>query len=247
MTKKKKTNELKIVEKNRKPYIRIKTINGKLKYYKFNPNIPIDTYREYAKNPEKKIKEYKKEWKQKLIERETKKENKIRKIKPKGTLYIKRGKPKILENTLKQGLTITTIKNIHTAGTEEYRKAYRELLKPLILDKQLLKMLATEETISKLRYRIEQKYTFNGNAEVGRENYDSIEERLGGAISIGKTTPQQGAREIIEILSNNQLFYVHNDQTSATIKKLEQKGYNYKHIQNGSVNRTDLTIIFRKG
>lgn len=246
-TKQTKKQNLKLIDRNGKTYIAIKTIGGRNKYYKYNPNIPLDAYNEYAKNPIKPIKEYKQEYKAKWLEKQNKIHKKIGTRNIKGSLRMKRRKPVVIEDSLKKGLTITTIPNVTTAGAGEFQKAYRELLKPLVLDKQLLKMLATEETISKLRYRIEQKYTFNGQIETGRGNYEGLEEKLGQATTIGTKTPREAANTVKQIMENNQLIYLHQGSGSTTISKLESNGFTYRHQANGQVNRTDLTLIFRKG
>ena len=132
------------------------------------------------------------------------------------------------------------------AGQAEFQKAYKELLKPLVLDKQLLNILAREETINKLRTRIEQKFIFKGQTEQERGVYGGIEEKLGTATTIGVKTPQIAQRQIIEILQNNTLVYLHNGGGSGLINKLNNNGFNYKHVQNGEVQTTDLMLIFRK-
>lgn len=244
---KEKDKKVTLIEKNGKIIVKVKIGKGKYKYLRYKNNIPLDAYIKYTQNPQIKLTEYKKEYRKKWADKyATKIITNIKEKKQKGIGRIKRTR-KPLEQTIEKGIGITIIKNIQTAGNTELKKAYKELLKNLVLDKELLNMIAIDDTMSKLRYRIEQKAIFNGEAELERGKYENIETKLGIATTIGQKTPRETIQDIKTMMTDNTLLYISGKGGSSLIQKLNNAGYTYKHQQDGKAGRVDLMLIFRKG
>lgn len=148
-TRKIKIQLVELDNKSRKgKYIYIKVPRQKARYYKKQEGVSVDNY----------IKAY---------------EGKIR-VKKKGVVEYKGKKPadvyveKVksrprIDSLISKGISENAeIGDLKNADRATVRKAYKDMLRPLVKDEKLLDILALEENVEKFKYRIQTKITIVG-------------------------------------------------------------------------------------
>lgn len=140
--------------------------------------------------------------------------------------------PKI-NQTLKSGLTSYTIQKISKFPQQDVPKVYKELLRPLVADEDILNLLIQDQNIQKLKHRFEYQIQVK----------DKQEQKLAQIWHIGKKT----LREVLTELNNNTEYNeLVEDDYDDFGRKIRAKGYEYQHKMTGNLHRLKMTIIFRK-
>lgn len=230
--------EIKIINLNNKTrkgtYIYLKEKNYPARYYEYKAGDIIDSYKEHyintyiLKNKKATIKQYKQAYTQ-----ATQTGQKHELINQQAYKYIEqlKNKPSV-QKAIKTGITTTIIKNAQNAGNTQLKKAKTELLEPLVLDKQLLKLLIKDENFNKLKHRLE--YQILGKGKNGEKRISATK---------FNTEPETIIEELKKTIKQNE-----ETNMSNYIKKLELNAWkNMEKGQNGQINTIDLKIIFRKG
>ena len=236
---------IKIVNLNNKSrkglYVYVKAKNKPSRYYKFNNKQGqidatknyyidkyikkinkknIDTYNNYKKAYNEKIKGIK-PYKRKRVYRQA--EQYISKIKKRGSI----------ESNIKKGIKDSVIKDIVTAKTEDITKAKKELLKDLVLDKDLLNLLISNENFNKLKNRMEYRLK-------AIDKYGNI---LIRAQAHGKTI-NQVQQELRKAIKNNKEVSSFKYRFLDYIKKLKWEGC---RTREGTIRNVQIQCIFRRG
>lgn len=200
----------KLNNKSRKGlYVYIKKKGGHGRYYKYTGKIgEFEAYKEQYKTKSRKT--------AKKYLKEIEKRPEINKI-------------------IKKGITTAEIENATKINRTTIIKKRKELLKSLILDKQILKQMSTDQNFNKLKSRLEYRIKIKdkkGNTLITANKFNqTIEETINELI---KSKPEgQTARKT---------------KTTPFADHLKQKGWNeVKTIKEGTIEKISMTIIFRKG
>lgn len=194
-------------------------------YYKkrYVDNRPIGSfkkYKGYILNKETKHKPKEKEYRSAIMY--------LRKLKKEGRL---------IEQEIRKGITETTIKDGLTAQTSDIKKAYEELFTPLVLDKDLLKLLITEENIKKLknRFKIEGQLLSVNNSQIGNVRKMNM-------------TIEEAIRELKEQIKIDE--YIDKDEyinNNSPLGRLKQKEWIVGFRETGTLKNIQLKITFTKG
>lgn len=135
---------------------------------------------------------------------------------------------------IKQGVRTSTIANPESVSTAELHERKKELFKGLVLDNKLRDLLAREENLKKLAYRLEY-----------RVDFFSGETKVVSATKFG-VTPEK----IISDLKELGAVGTEHDGTKSYefLKRLENKGFiNRSSFGTGTIDRYTVTMIFRRG
>lgn len=237
-------NIITLNNKSRKgTYLYIKEKKNKAQYYKLREGDNIDAYIQYYKDRyiNKKAKgtprQYQKEY-QKAAKKE--KSEKRTPIRRQAEQYISRIKkqPGITEIVTK-GIGTAKIKNAYQTNNAEIRKANKEMLQELVLDKRLLEILTTEENLKKLAYRIEHRITY--------QDKDGL--ILATSNKFNTTT-----NKLVQGLKDKIKKGISVDSGSGSGRKTEfsdklkiLKHTNIDERETGKVSKISIEIIFRKG
>lgn len=215
-------------------YVRIKEGNKPLKKWKLDGQTPIDVYLNYYRKRDQKprgIILYKKEI---MGEKRTTQKQAMQR-------YTKRleKQGRLISTQIKTGITKTKI-NLLTAGQKEIDKAYRELLEPLVLDKELLNLLI--QNAYKFRHRFQYETKVIGLDKETRETTD-----LAKVSETGRTIKevQETYRHVIK--QNGRIDSgTFRTQIMPFINKYNQdaKGMMWKQ---GTTKQLIATITFRRG
>jgi aspartate carbamoyltransferase regulatory subunit len=205
---------IKLVELNNKSrkgiyvYIREKGKHGR--YYKY-------------RGMEGEIREYKKQFRSKA--KGTKKRLTVQK-------YLKKTKRQIpIKASLNSGVTTAKIKDILKSSQRELHEKKKELIRPLIKDKKILNIMATEENFSKLRTRLE--YSVIGTDEKGKKVFTA---------NVWNKTPQevqQMARKQLEGRTTKFEYWEKHPELTEWKNKRTYEG--------GRIKKLNVAVTFRKG
>lgn len=219
-------------------YLYIKAPKKPGRYYKYHylegeldatTNYYNDRY--IKKKKSKSLKRYKTAYHQKTTgqkgkrTRETRQaEQYIARIKKQGTLLSK----------IKKGITTAKIQNTTTTNQGTITKAKQELLKSLVLDNKLLKIITTEENFKKLTQRLE--YTFEAKNEKGQTLIQGFKHG---------TTPEKAIQELKEALQGNQA--IKSRTRNPFTDKIQNKNWQTETKVMGNIKNIEMTITFRRG
>lgn len=227
--KKKTTYQFKTIKRKGKEteVIYAKTTGEKGKYYKFNGHpYELDAIKEYhEKGMKKGLKT--------LKERYTKATKYYTKKLPKGTdKETKKLKQKIKRKTpiqhITKGIQTITINNPTTITTTQIKEKTKELLKNLVLDKELLNIITQEQNLQKIKTRFQ-------NTTIYTEQNKTI-----GRSDLYNATPTEAINEIKrKITKGMRIGY-------KTLKQTLTKWQN-TFYQEGNANQITMKITFRKG
>lgn len=151
-------------------------------------------------------------------------------LKRQARIYLKEiEKRPTIHEAIKEGITQVTIKNIHKVSQKTIQDAQKDLLKDLIIDKNLINLVTTPENTKKLASRY--------------ENRIMVKDTEGKVVAIAvkyNTTPEQ----VINEIKNNLKQFGEEEYIE---KKLGKMGYQTDG-RSGKViiGNIDMTIIFRK-
>lgn len=210
-------------------YIYVKAPKTEGMTLKYNDNIPLTTYKNYYidKYLEKKdvnFSEYKKEWKT------YKTTHKLGKT-PNNYLKKLHNQPNI-KKLIKKGITNVTIKNTTNITPQKIHQHTKKLLKPLVLDNELLELIAKSENIQKIKHRLEYRIILQDK-----------QGKILGETGVFNKTPEEVLNDLNKSLKPNQTL----SQNSTYTLKIEQKGFQkYQHHNDGNYDHSNITIIFRK-
>lgn len=238
----KKIGLISLNNKSRKgTYVYVKEKGKKIAYYKYDPDVPLDIYQEYYTNTQIKKKKNtpslhatKKAFKQKLRGEKTTRKGRTRAIRS-AEQYIGKIKRKgTINQAIKKGSTYIKIDSHITTGQLKEQK--KKLLSPLVLDKDLLEILITEENLKKIKYRLEYRI--------------SLKNRQGETIATTETfdkLPEETITRINEAIKDQE--DINDKEKKYNIdKRLKNAGFNDLHlIKYGKVHKKEITIVFRKG
>lgn len=220
-------------------YVYIKIGNNRGSYYKYDENIPIDAYVNYYKDKYiKKVKttsvrRYTKAYAGKLEGVRFKKRTRPIRQAEQYIQKLKRTRPQLHE-ALKTGITTTKIKDIRTATDNMIQHAKKQLMRPIVLDTQLLDIITTRENMKKLQERIEYRLQFIDK----KGNILASDSKIG-------PDPDKITHQLKEIIKP--MEEITKDTYSNLKKKLEELGFeNWRLYKAGKVWRTEMTMIFRK-
>lgn len=220
-----KTTNIKIVELNNKSrkgtHIYIKQKGKPARYYKYDGGT-IDPYKLYYEDTNKKTKKG---------TLKTYKNRQIKKTK-KGKWTL--AKPLTIGKTIKKGIKKTTIKDLHNTARPQEEKKIKQLLKPLVYDTDILKIITEEENMKKLVTR----YEYRANL-IGTHG-----QTLATVTHMGRKTPRTVYKELKELLKRGTTIKPNYPQIANLLKN---QGYRYNPIDEGELARIDITTIFRKG
>lgn len=193
-------------------YVYIKEPKKPARYYKYIPSISINEYKEYymAKKDKTKI----------AINPKRKKHKKIQQ------------KTYNLNKSIGSGINKVYIKNIKEQNNYKIKKAYKDLLNPLVADKEILQIITQDTNINKIKHRFEYKVWYINDKG----------DKIGIANKIG-TTIKEIQKDHKKIIKGESI----TDGSLGKIRELmKKKGYKYQHYLNSKLDRIDLEIIFRK-
>lgn len=194
-------------------YLYIKKGNHPGRYYKYALEVPVDNYvNRYTANILSRIATPGKKIKHEVLSRKK--------------VYI--------EKSIKSGVTKVLIPEIRNISNNELNKYKEKLLKKLVKDKELLKIIATEHNFEKIKHRIEHKIIIqqDKNTLVTCSTFNKSPEKL--------------KSEIERNIKNGEL--VDNKGYNSTIKrKLELLQYQNISLQkDGNINKVSIEMKFRK-
>lgn len=155
-------------------------------------------------------------------------------ITPKQHRKVLKKKPKI-DQTIQKGITTATINNALETTQDQINKAKKDLLKPIVEDEEILKLLTTHENFKKLTHRLEHRITL-------KDKRGNVLGTSGIFARHIETTIQQ-LRQTTKRDMN-----IDKDNKYTISQKLEDLGYeHYKHNKDGNLHSIQIKIIFRKG
>lgn len=138
-----------------------------------------------------------------------------------------------IASNIKRGVQSSTIQNILSSKTEDLTKIKKELLEDLVLDKDLLNLLITDENFNKLKNRLE--YTILAKDRSGSTLIEA---------SVHGKTLNEVKNEIQKALNNNMEVSKTKYRFLDYLKKL---GWEGERKKDGVINNVQLTVVFRKG
>lgn len=236
MSKNKESVVVKVVELNNKSrkgkYLYIKMVGSPSRYYKYDDKSKeglIDYYLlRYGSDyvPLKKKENYK---------RTQAKKKRLAKIKnkydsPREYAIALRSKPKI-KTAFKKGISKWIIYDMFELGYDKINEVYMNLFKPLIHDKDLLKIVAKEDNVQKVKHRFE--YVIELRNKNG--------ERVAGMSHIGKKTLVEIKNDLDNVKKLNTKF------TSDVGRLFKGKGYNVDMYKKDVVNTMYVEVLYRRG
>lgn len=149
-------------------------------------------------------------------------------------LHKRIAKQKKIAEQIDKGITSYTIENLQKFPMQSIPQAYKELLRPLVKDDQLLDILSNEQNMQKISNRLAYHATLidnkNGNLATVRQ--------------IGKKTLTNIHKDFLELIEYGEEV---EDNYQKVAKRLQRAGYDYSHKTNGNVHRIKLTITLTKG
>lgn len=155
--------QIKFVELNNKSrkglYVYVKGTGKRGAYYKYRKESTLDAYKEYYNRRDKKerIETYLTEFKHREKRRKVrtalsgKTDRYIKKIKKRGTI----------SKVIKGGIVGITISNVQKITKREIFEKTKKMLEPLVLDKEILELIAKEENMQKIKHRLEYRITIS--------------------------------------------------------------------------------------
>lgn len=251
MTKKKRTKRRKeekmtiklreLQNKSRKgTYLYIKIGKRRGNYYKYKGHEFVDAYVNYYKD-----RYIKKKTSARSVNTYIKAyEEKVKGIKPKHRIRphrqaerylttLKKRRP-TLHKAIREGITQVKITDVRTASPKVIDVAKKKLLRPLVLDQELLEIISTEENMKKMKERFEYRLEF----------LDKKGQILATDSKIAPH-PEEIIRKLQEKIAP--MEEVLKDATPQLQRKLQQLGFeNWNWHKDGKVWKTEMTIIFRK-
>lgn len=220
-------------------YIYIKSKGQRGRYYKYKEETTIDSLKQYyedtyiKKQKKGSLQQYIKTYEQAIRKEKTKQPNKLRK---QADTYLKKIKklPKI-RNALKKGITNTYFKDALTTTNTLINNRKKDLLKNIVIDKELLNIITTTENMKKITNRLEYRIKFK----------DKENKTIGETNTFNKT-PEQVINEIKKISIKGEEIL--RKQTPKLKEKLQNlKGYQeYTHKKDGTIRTVQIQMIFRK-
>lgn len=132
--------------------------------------------------------------------------------------------PKI-DNFIKKGETSTKESLVKNIDRAKVKRIYKEMLKPLVNDEEILDLLSDESNINKLKHRIEAYITI-GNEEKGQ----SVT-----FITHGKT--------ITNIISDFKV--VKTNLLGGNIIQLKNKGYKVFNVRSVNIKSYDKSVVIK--
>lgn len=236
------TLKIKLKELNNKSrkglYFYIKQKGKKGAYYKYKEGQTIDPYKQYYTDkyvkdkPKGKIKDYIETYNKKIAKQKTT----ITPISRQADRYLKRiRKQTPIQQIIKKGISTAVIPNALKTGKITLEKTKQDLLRRLVLDNDLLKVVATTENIKKIKTRLEYRINIlnpKGETLATTSTFNKIPEtvinELQNSIVIGETIKKL--------------------ETPKIENKLKNIGYKgFTRHKDGQVNSIRIQIIFRKG
>lgn len=242
MTKKREKIKIKLTELNNKSrkgtYIYIKEQNKKGAYFKYKEGQIIDPFKQYY--VDRYIKNKPKGSVQKYVDTYRKRIGKERipvtPLSRQADRYLKKiRKLPTIQQAISRGITNTVIKNALKTTRSETERAKKNLLRNLVLDKDLLNVLVKTENIQKIKTRLEYRIQLqNANGE-----------KIAETVTFNKT-PEQVIQELKKgiIIGEG----ISKGETPKVSNKLQNMGYQKLNIyRNGNIDKIKIHIIFRKG
>jgi hypothetical protein len=120
-----------------------------------------------------------------------------------------------IDNLIEKGITTNIVSNLKVLDRKMIHNTYIKMLKPLVKDKELLEILATEENIKKFKQRIQTSVTVT-----------SKEEGIRFELRIFNKTLEEVSNDFKEIGKKEGIF-------EGDIQKILNKGYKFTGIQQG--------------
>lgn len=222
-------------------YIYIKEAGQRPSYYRYNEQYPLDYYVNYYQNLNKRPnRKGGTKITQTLNEYDAAIKKTPSKLKP-GTQaktdaqkYLKKLKKQYggrsLERLLKKGIQAVRINNILTATNNTIHVANRKLIQDIVLDKRIQDIIASEENMKKMKFRLEHRI----------ELINTKGETLATLNKVGKTL-RETTNDLKNTLQKGQ--EIKYEKSLNTLKGL---GYNTNFNQKGTLNRIQVTTILRK-
>lgn len=228
-------------DKKGKLKVYIHSKNQKRGNYMYRPDTPLDVYYKYWSDKQKK--QTKGKMNDYITAYTMTEKLKGLKISPK----LKRQAQQYAKKTIKypsfsnieKGMTKLKLEDIHHISDNDTRNAYKKLLSPLVMDKELLELITLENNIQKIKHRFEHKLDIIGETKG----------RRGTLIIIGKKSLQ----EIIEDMKKEfkikqKIDFSSGGTLNANKRKYAQMGYSITNIsdrETDTLKKIDCEIIFR--
>ena len=142
-------------------------------------------------------------------------------------------------NTIKKGISSTILKNADKSNSIQIKKAGYDLIKPLVLDDILAKIISEPSNMEKLKKNLHYEL-------IGRGNENNI---------LFAKSFTRNINEIVEKIGNifkDNIFITEGDLINnyhRIFGLLKQNGFQSESIKltnSGMINQIDLKIIFRK-
>lgn len=139
-------------------------------------------------------------------------------------------------NIIKRGISHVIIENPQNATPTQIREAYKKLLENHITDKQMLEIMVQESNMKKLATRLEHRIEIRtqDNKLIGTYN------------TIGTKTTHQVSYDIRKTKGTKPGENIRGKYPK-DVNDMKNKGYEYTHSNDGTINKIIMEIIFRKG
>lgn len=138
-----------------------------------------------------------------------------------------------IEKEINKGITKTTIQNIERITGSRAQQTYKEALKPLVNNKEMLDILSTEHNIQKIKNRFEIQLHIQEGTKI-----------LGTINTIGKTLIEASndMRELIQ-----EIGILDTKYPKPLTDFLKKHRYGILTLkENGTIKHVHATLIFRK-
>lgn len=218
-------------DKNKKgKYVLISEQGRRGAYYKYDSDVLLDAYINYHKDKlTKGIKRplgyYKSLFRKYKL---TQAEKYIEELK---------SRPNV-EDSFKMGVFAATVPNIAGATNSDLMKAKMNMLKGLVHDQELIKVLAQEHNLKKVKKRFEYRIRF----------HDSTGAELASTSTFNKTIEKVRSELEWIVRKGDQIKFPDHYASNISKRIAFTKGYTKMQAKKGGiVTRTSVEMIFRKG
>lgn len=143
--------------------------------------------------------------------------------------------PKI-EAVLKKGMHTAEIKNALTSTPAQHQKQKEKMIKKMLWDKQLIRIMTQPENLKKLANRTEHIVEITGRQGELLIKYNVM----------GKTTDEV-INQVREIIVPNEEFNITKPSQCTTVQSLNFRNMKFQMVRNGIIANANVKIAVRKG
>lgn len=224
-------------------YVYVKQKGKQSRYYKYDPEAPLDAYLKYyldsnrvyrgKKVAKGTIRDY-----EKAFKKQDKRRKKASHTTKRVDEYLREIKKRpTINKAIQRGMTRAEIINAEMAGTNRIKKAKEDLLRPLVLDQSLLEILIKEENFKKLKFRLEHQIQF----------IDKQGNSLASTTIFNKTIDEV-IRDLKEVTVKGERLNPQDASKSRLAQRIKWKQYQALNVfRSGFVSGAKLVTVFRKG